>query len=56
MHLTPDQIVFFRWGAVHLNATIVYTWVLIALLTIASWLLTRHLAGPGTPLALAERR
>jgi F-type H+-transporting ATPase subunit a len=49
MHLTPDQLVFFRWGFFHLNATVVFTWVLMALLTIGSWLLTRHLAGPEEP-------
>jgi F-type H+-transporting ATPase subunit a len=49
MHLTPDQLVFFRWGFFHLNATLVFTWVLMALLTIGSWLLTRHLAGPEEP-------
>jgi F-type H+-transporting ATPase subunit a len=49
VHLTPDQIVFFRWGPVHLNATIVFTWVLIALLAALSWLLTRRLAGPEEP-------
>jgi F-type H+-transporting ATPase subunit a len=47
MHLTPDHIVFFSWGAAHLNATIVYTWVLMFLLTFSSWLLTRRLAGSG---------
>ena len=56
MHLTPDHIVFFRWGVVHLNATIVCTWSLIALLTTFSWLLTSRLAGPEEPaFALAER-
>jgi F-type H+-transporting ATPase subunit a len=49
MHLTPDQIVFFRWGFAHLNATILCTWILMVLLTVFSWLLTRHLAGPGEP-------
>jgi F-type H+-transporting ATPase subunit a len=49
MHLTPDQIVFFRWGVVHLNATILCTWILIALLTAFSWLLTSRLAGPEEP-------
>ena len=33
MHITPDHIVLWRWGLFHLNATIVYTWVLIILLT-----------------------
>jgi F-type H+-transporting ATPase subunit a len=49
MHLTPDHIVFFRWGVVHLNATILFTWILIALLTAFSWLLTSRLAGPEEP-------
>jgi F-type H+-transporting ATPase subunit a len=49
MHLTPDQIVFFHWGPIRLNATIVCTWVLIALLTVFSRLLTRRLAGPDAP-------
>jgi F-type H+-transporting ATPase subunit a len=49
MHLTPDHIVFFRRGLFHLNATIVYTWVLIVLLTTFSWVLTRRLAGPDQP-------
>ncbi len=49
MHLTPDHIVFYRWGLFHLNATIVYTWVLIILLTTLSRVLTHHLAGPDRP-------
>ncbi len=49
MHLTPDHIVLFRWGVVHLNATILCTWILIALLTTFSWLLTSRLAGPEEP-------
>lgn len=43
MHLTPDQIVLWRWGFAHLNATLVYTWVVMLLLTVTSWLVTRHL-------------
>jgi F-type H+-transporting ATPase subunit a len=49
MHLTPDHIVFFRWGVMHLDATILCTWILIALLTTFSWLLTSRLAGPEEP-------
>jgi F-type H+-transporting ATPase subunit a len=49
MHLTPDHIVFYRWGLFHLNATIVYTWALIILLTTLSRVLTHHLAGPDRP-------
>lgn len=44
--LTPDEIII-RWGAVSLNATIIYTWIVMALLTVGSWLVTRNLSsGP----------
>lgn len=43
MHITPDQIVLWRSGFVQLNATIVFTWVVMLLLTLVSWLVTRHL-------------
>ena len=43
MPITPDHILYWQWGAVHLNATIVYTWAVMLLLTLVSWLATRHL-------------
>jgi F-type H+-transporting ATPase subunit a len=43
MTISPDSIVFFQWGAFSLNATIVFTWLVIALLTLVSWLVTRRL-------------
>lgn len=46
MHITPDHIVLFRWGFAHLNATIVFTWAVMAVLVLVSWLATRGL-GPG---------
>ena len=49
MHLTPDHIVLFRWGFASLNATILCTWILMALLVLFSRLVTRHLAGPEQP-------
>lgn len=44
MNITPDHIVLLRWGIVHLNATIVFTWIVMFLLVLTSWLVTRHLA------------
>ncbi|MFH1484514.1 MAG: F0F1 ATP synthase subunit A [Chloroflexota bacterium] len=44
MELSPDSSVFWRWGAIVLNATIVYTWLVMALLVVASWLVTRKLS------------
>jgi F-type H+-transporting ATPase subunit a len=43
MRLTPDEIVYWEWGPVHLNATIVYTWAVMVILVIGSWLVTRRL-------------
>jgi F-type H+-transporting ATPase subunit a len=44
MHITPDQIVLWQWGFFHINGTIVYTWLVMLLLTLMSWLVTRKLA------------
>ena len=49
MHITPDQIVLWHWGFVHLNTTIAYTWAVMLVLTIGAWLVTRHLPGPSEP-------
>lgn len=49
MHITPDQTVLWRWGFVHLDATIAYTWVVMLLLTFGSWVMSRHLAKPDQP-------
>lgn len=44
MHISPDQVVFWQHGFVKLNATIVYTWALMAALAAGSWLVTRRLS------------
>jgi len=49
MHITPDQIVLFRWGPVVINATILCTWIAMLLLTLVSWLVTRKLAAAAEP-------
>lgn len=47
MSITPDDIVLWQWGQVSLNATIVFTWVVMACLAVGSWLVTRRLSsGP----------
>jgi F-type H+-transporting ATPase subunit a len=43
MHLSHDQILFWQYGFLKLNATIAFTWGLMLLLTIGSWLVTRRL-------------
>jgi F-type H+-transporting ATPase subunit a len=42
MHITPDQVVLWRWGFLHLNGTILCTWIVMALLCLISWLVTRR--------------
>lgn len=44
MHLSPDVLVFWQFGFVKLNATIVYSWGLMFVLTFGSWLVTRRLS------------
>jgi F-type H+-transporting ATPase subunit a len=43
MTITPDTIVWWEWGVVKLNATIVSTWLVMAILVGGSWLVTRRL-------------
>ena len=42
--ISPDQVLFWEWGPIHLNATIVFTWGVMALMTLGSWLVTRRLS------------
>ena len=42
--ISPDQVIFWQWGWISLNATIVFTWMVMGLVTIASWLITRRLS------------
>lgn len=44
MHLSPDQLLFWQYGWLHLNATIVFTWGLMLILVLGSWLITRRLS------------
>lgn len=43
MELTPDDVVLARWGPFVLNATILFTWVVMGILVLGSWLVTRRL-------------
>jgi len=44
MHLSPDQVIFWQYGFLKLNATIVTTWALMLLLVAGAILATRNLA------------
>lgn len=44
MELSPDAIVYWQWGPVVINATLVFTWLVMTILVIGSWLITRNLS------------
>lgn len=41
--ISPDEVIYWEWGPFSLNATIAFTWGVMALLVIGSWLITRRL-------------
>ncbi|MBL8296438.1 MAG: F0F1 ATP synthase subunit A [Bryobacterales bacterium] len=47
MDITPDHLILLQWGAAHLNATIVYTWVVMLLLVAMARGVTRRLSLDG---------
>lgn len=49
MHLTPDDIIYFQWGDFKLNATLVFTWIVMAILTLGSYLITRNWSAKKAP-------
>ena len=44
MHISPDGIIWWDFGFFSLNSTILYTWMVMAILTFGSWLVTRRLS------------
>ena len=47
MRLSPDSIIIFKNAFLTLNGTILFTWLVMALVTFGSWLATRRLStGP----------
>jgi F-type H+-transporting ATPase subunit a len=42
--ISPDQVIFFQWRWVIINATLIYTWLVMGLLVVGSLLITRHLS------------
>lgn len=41
--ISPDEVLIWQWGPLAVNATILYTWVVVAVLAILIWLGTRSL-------------
>ena len=44
VELSPDEVVLWQYGFVSLNETIVFTWLVMALLILFGWIFTRHLS------------
>lgn len=44
MDITPDSIIYWQWQWITLNATIVFTWLVMLILVLGSWLITRQLS------------
>ncbi len=44
VEISPDEVVFWQWGFVSINETLVFTWAVMALLVFLAWLSTRRLA------------
>ena len=44
MNLTPDAVVYWQAGAVGITATLVFTWLVMAILVVGCWLVTRNLS------------
>jgi F-type H+-transporting ATPase subunit a len=44
MQISPDTIILFQQGFVKVNATMVFTWGIMLLLSVGSWMVTRRLS------------
>ena len=42
--ISPDQLILWQWGFMKINATMVYTWLIMAMLAGISWLVTRRIS------------
>jgi F-type H+-transporting ATPase subunit a len=47
--ISPDQVIFWQWGPITLNATIVFTWGVMAIMAGGAWFLTRKLTSGTHP-------
>jgi len=41
--ISPDQVILWKWGLITINATLLYTWLVMGILVITSWLVTRRI-------------
>ncbi|MDX9888405.1 MAG: F0F1 ATP synthase subunit A [Anaerovoracaceae bacterium] len=48
MNIDPSEIIYFQWGFVRITATLVFTWVIMIVLALTSYLVTRNIKSEGT--------
>ncbi|HET6489179.1 MAG TPA: F0F1 ATP synthase subunit A [Syntrophales bacterium] len=42
--ISPDMVILLQWGYITINATLVYTWLIMGILVVGSMLITRNLS------------
>lgn len=48
MEFNPDNIIYWQWDFIKINATLVFSWIVILLLWIGSWVITRKVTSGAT--------
>lgn len=43
MHLSPDEIIYWQYGVIKISATLLFTWVVMLVLVVGAYLITRNL-------------
>jgi len=41
--ISPDQVILWHWWFITINATLAFTWLVMAILVLTSWLVTRNI-------------
>ncbi|MDI6741685.1 MAG: F0F1 ATP synthase subunit A [Smithella sp.] len=42
--ISPDQVILWTWGFITIPVTLLYTWLVMGILVVGSWLITRNLS------------
>lgn len=43
MYIDPSQIIYFEWGIVRISATVLFTWLVMIILTLGSYIMTKNI-------------
>jgi len=49
MTFNPDDIIVWQWGMLKINATLLFTWLIMAMILVIAWLATRRLTNDVHP-------